>query len=703
MTADDRVGDSLLLWEPSAERVSRTRIYAFARTLKTAGEVDAIPRPGAVDYEALHSWSVAHAERFWPALWRFADVVADARTSGAPWDDVVRGLDRLAPRDDTLGPHWFPGARLNFAENLLRRRDTHEALVSWNEHGRQRAMSYADLHQEVARVAASLRAHGIVAGDRVAGFLPNVPEAVIAMLAAASIGAIWSSCSPDFGVKGVLDRFGQITPRILFAADGYRYAGKEIDSLERVRDIAAAIPEIERVVVVPYLRPTPSLGGIRSAMSWQAWLEDAVGASTAGAKVAQAAVAPLPFARLPFDHPLYIMYSSGTTGLPKCMVHGAGGTLLQHLKEHILHTDLTGQDRIFYFTTCGWMMWNWLVSALAVGATVVLYDGSPMARATRPARGASERGTDILWQLAEEERVTVFGTSAKYLALAEKEGMEPGRVRDLSSLRTMLSTGSPLAPPSFDWVYDAVKRDVCLSSISGGTDIISCFALGNPAGAVWRGELQVPGLGMKVDVFDEGGRPVRGEPGELVCTLAFPSMPVAFWNDPDGSRYRAAYFERYPNVWRHGDWAQWTPHGGLIITGRSDATLNPGGVRIGTAEIYRQVEQLPEIVESLVVGQDIGSDRDRDVRIVLFVRLRESLTLDDPLRDRIRRQIRDTTSPHHVPKVIVQVADIPRTISGKITELAVRDVIHGRPVKNSDALANPVSLELFRDLAELRP
>jgi acetoacetyl-CoA synthetase len=626
------------------------------------------------DFPSLYQWSVERPEAFWPEVWEFCGVVADERPGKPPWDNVVVGLDRMAPPDPELGPSWFTGARLNFAENLLRYGDDREALVFWNERGQQRALSYRELGREVGAVASALRAQGVTAGDRVAGFLPNLPETVIAMLAAAGIGAVWSSCSPDFGTGGVLDRFGQIRPRILFCADGYRYAGKQIDCLERVREIRERIPEIERVVVVPYLRERPDLAPVGDAVLWKEWC----GGLPSGP------AAPLP--RFGFDHPLYIMYSSGTTGLPKCMVHGAGGTLLQHLKELVLHTDLTRDDRIFYFTTCGWMMWNWLVSSLGVGATIVLFDGAPL---TPPA---------ILWDLAERERVTVFGTSAKYLALAQKEGLEPARTHDLSALRAILSTGSPLAAHSYDYAYERIKRDLHLASISGGTDIISCFALGNPTAPVWRGELQTRGLGMAVQVFDPEGRPVREREGELVCTRPFPSMPVSFWNDPGGAKYRSAYFSHYPGVWRHGDWARLTEHDGLVILGRSDATLNPGGVRIGTAEIYRQVEQLPEVVESLVVGQEWQGD----VRIVLFVRLREGVALDASLADRIRRRVRDHASPHHVPRKILQVPDIPRTISGKITELAVRDVIHGRPVTNTDALANPGALEWFRELEELR-
>ena len=685
----DGAGREGLLWTPSADRASQTNLVRFARQMQLAHGVACFPHGGGLEYGILHEWSVERPELFWPAVWRFGGVLADDRDGAGAWDEVLLGGARMAPPDATRGPRWFTGARLNFAEQLLRFRDDRDALISWNEGGRRTAVTYAELFRQVQQVAAALRAHGIGAGDRVAGFLPNIPEAVIAMLACATLGAVWSSCSPDFGVTGVVDRFGQIAPRVLVACDGYHYAGKRIDTLERVGTIASQLPAIELVVIVPYLNDSPDLSGMRAARCWDEWLS-AAARGEADANDRGWTTQSIPFERFAFDHPLYIMYSSGTTGLPKCMVHGAGGTLLQQLKEHLLHGDLRRDDRIFYFTTCGWMMWNWLVSALAVGSTVVLYDGAP----------AMPRG--ILWQMAADERVTVFGTSAKALALAEKDGVRPGRDYDLGALRCLLSTGSPLAPASFDYVYREIKSDLQLSSISGGTDIISCFALGNPAGPVWRGELQVPGLGMAVEIFDELGNPVNGEPGELVCTRPFPSMPIAFWNDADGAKYRAAYFETYPNVWRHGDWAERTVHGGYVISGRSDATLNPGGVRIGTAEIYRQVEQLSEVLESVVVGQDIGDSHDRDVRIVLFVRLREGVTLDEALRARIVHQIRANTSPHHVPKVIAAVADIPRTISGKITELAVREVIHGRPVKNVDALANPGALALFADRPELR-
>jgi acetoacetyl-CoA synthetase len=671
MSAETGLSDQPM-WVPSAEQVARANLTAFIARVQGLGERTREVR----DFESLYAWSVRDLELFWTEVWRFCGVISERRRDESICERVLIGRDRMAPPDPELGPRWFVGTHLNFAENLLRYRDDREALVFWNEQGPQRRLTYAELYDEVTRVAAGFRAMGVGTGDRVAGYLPNLPETVIAMLAATSLGAIWSSCSPDFGVPAVLDRFGQIEPKVLVCADGYLYGGKRIDCMARAAEIASRVSAIQHVVVVPYLDARPPLDAIRGAVAWSS-----VGAGEANVTLA--------FERLPFDHPVYIMYSSGTTGLPKCMVHGAGGTLLQHLKELVLHTDLTRESRIFYFTTCGWMMWNWLVSSLAVGATLLLYDGAPLLESE-----------PTLWNMAQHERATVFGTSAKWIALCEKRGLEPARTHDLSALASILSTGSPLAEHSFDYVYRCVKPDVRLSSISGGTDIISCFALGNPIGPVWRGEIQTRGLGMKVEVFDAAGRSMMGAPGELVCTAPFPSMPVAFWNDPDGDKYRAAYFERYPNAWRHGDWAELTAHGGMIIYGRSDATLNPGGVRIGTAEIYRQVEQLPEILESLVIAQDLPGGTG-DVRIVLFVRLVPGAVLDAGLESRIRAGIRTNASPHHVPKVIVQVADIPRTISGKITELAVREVVHGRPVSNADALANPQALELFRNLPQL--
>jgi acetoacetyl-CoA synthetase len=545
-----------------------------------------------------------------------------------------------------------------------------------NERGMRSTLSYRELRSEVGRIADGLRAAGVVSGDRVAGFLPNIPEAVVAMLATTSLGAIWSSCSPDFGVHGVLDRFGQIAPKVLFTADGYFYAGKQPDSLAQMAQVLAKLPTITQVVLIPYVDPQPDPQRLGAAAArTRLWGEF----GTPG----QAPV----FAELPFNHPLYILYSSGTTGVPKCIVHGAGGTLLQHQKEHLLHVDLKRSDRLFYFTTCGWMMWNWLVSALATGATLVLYDGSPFH--PRPV---------ALWTLAHEERITIFGTSAKYLSALEKHNLATSDYLDLSGLRTLLSTGSPLLPEGFDFVYRSIKNDVQLASISGGTDIVSCFALGCPTRPVHRGEIQCRGLGMAVDVVDEAGHALRGERGELVCTAPFPSMPVGFWNDPQDVKYRAAYFERFPGVWYHGDYAAITEYDGVVIYGRSDAVLNPGGVRIGTAEIYSAVESLPQIAEALAIGQDWESD----VRVVLFVRLQPGVQLDEALKREIRTTIRTQTTARHVPAKIIAVPDIPRTLSGKITELAVRNVVHGLPVKNVDALANPGALEHFRDLPELQ-
>ncbi len=644
------------LWTPNKDLIERANLTRFLKHVRRECDSD------IHSYAALYRWSVEHPERFWPQVWAFCGIKA-----GKTWDAVL-GNGHTMP-----GTRWFTGARLNFAENLLRYRDERPALIFRCEHdGHRVSLSYRELHARVAALAGALKKSGVKTGDRVAGFMPNRPETIIAMLAATSIGAIWSSCSPDFGINGVLDRFGQIEPKVLFTCDGYFYAGKTIDSLERIRGVLEKLPSVQRVVVVPYAGSQPDISTVFHAVHWSDYLTDA---------------REIEFAQLPFDHPIYIMYSSGTTGVPKCIVHGAGGTLIQHLKELVLHTDLKREDMIFYFTTCGWMMWNWLVSSLAVGATVLLYDGSPF----HPQH-------DILWRIAEEENISVFGTSAKYLSAAKKFNVRPRHKYALSRLRIITSTGSPLLPENSEYVYREIKTDICLSSISGGTDIISCFALGNPLLPVYAGELQCRGLGMAVEIWSEDGKPLRGRAGELVCVKPFPSMPVQFWNDPDGRKYHDAYFDYFPGVWRHGDWAELTERDGLIIYGRSDATLNPGGVRIGTAEIYRQVEKLPEIVESLAVGQDWQGD----VRVILFVRLREGVKLDEALSRKIRITIRDNTSPRHVPAKIISVSDIPRTISGKITELAVRNVIHNRPVKNTDALANPQALEHYKNLPELQ-
>jgi acetoacetyl-CoA synthetase len=566
------------------------------------------------------------------------------------------------------GAKWFPDAKLNFAENLLGRRDATDAIVFWGEDRVRRKLSHKNLYDLVSRLAQALADAGVKKGDRVAGYLPNLPESAAAMLATASLGAIWSSCSPDFGVQGVLDRFGQIEPKVLFCADGYLYGGKEFDCQEKVEAVLARLPSVEQCVVIDYLG-RPATAGV-SLLEFVEAFEPA----------------ELRFEQFDFNHPLCILYSSGTTGVPKCIVHGAGGTLLQHLKEHRLHSDVKPDDRLFYFTTLGWMMWNWLVSGLASGATLLLYDGSPF----------MQRGR-LLFDLADAEGMTHFGTSAKFIDAIAKAGLKPRETHRLEKLRAVLSTGSPLAPEGFDYVYEEVKSDVCLASISGGTDIVSCFMLGNPAAPVWRGEIQAKGLGMAVEVFDEQGNSLVNEKGELVCTRPFPSMPLGFWNDPDGAKYRAAYFEKYPNVWRHGDWCEITAHGGLVIHGRSDAVLNPGGVRIGTAEIYRQVEQLEEVLEALVIGQEWQGD----VRVVLFVKLKEGLSLSEELMGSIKRRIRENTTPRHVPAKILQVADIPRTKSGKIVELAVREAVHGRDVKNLEALANPGALDYFRNRTEL--
>ena len=643
------------LWSPSSEQIANARVTAFRQDVSHRWGVP------LADFEALYQWSIHEPARFWESVWDFCQVVSQCR-----FDTVLTDGDKLP------GASWCNGAQLNFAENLLPRDDASPAIIFRNEHGPRREISWADLRRQVAQFAATLRRCGIQPGDRVAGWLPNIPEAVVAMLASASIGAVWSSCSPDFGVQGVLDRFGQIAPRVLIAVDGYVYGGKSFEVLDKLYAVRKALPSVEQLVIVPYLTDEPDLTLFPDAALWAEFLD------TSAERIE--------FAPLPFAHPLYILYSSGTTGVPKCIVHGAGGTLLKHLSELVLHCDLRRDERICYYTTTGWMMWNWLVSSLAVGATIVLYDGSPAA----PHAG-------VLFDLVDQEQINVFGTSAKYLASIDKAGVKPIASHRLTSLRAILSTGSPLMSESFDYVYQSIKADVLLSSISGGTDLIGCFALGCPVLGVVRGELQTRALGCRVEIYDDAGHSLPQGAGELVCTAPFPSVPVSFWNDPGDEKFRQAYFDRWPNVWRHGDWAELTPRGGMIIYGRSDAVLNPGGVRIGTAEIYRQVEQLPEVLESLAIGQQW----DGDVRVVLFVKLRPGVALDDALRQRIVRQIRLNTTPRHVPAKIIAVPDIPRTKSGKIVELAVRDVVHDRPIKNAEALLNPEALEHFRSLPEL--
>ncbi|QSL92655.1 acetoacetate--CoA ligase [Ectopseudomonas toyotomiensis] len=646
------------LWTPSAERIAASRMDAFRRFINDRHALH------LADYPALHAWSVEQREAFWQAIVDYFDI-----RFHAPAERVLREGPAMPDAQ------WFPGATLNFAEHLLRRRDGHPALVAIGEDGSREQLSHAQLAAHVAGLQRALQNSGVGIGDRVAAFMPNTWQTVVGMLATASLGATWSSCSPDFGTQGVIDRFGQIEPKVLIAAAGYRYAGKQIDLTDKLNEILPQLPSLERLVIVPYSRDEASPTDYKSVARTTLWQD-----------FYQPGGAPQ-FTPVPFDQPLYILYSSGTTGVPKCIVHGVGGTLLQHVKELGLHTDLGPDDTLFYYTTCGWMMWNWLISGLALGATLVLYDGSPFH--PEPAR---------LIDLIDAEDISIFGTSAKFIAALEKAGVIPRESHKLSRLKAILSTGSPLAHESFEYIYRDVKRDLCLSSISGGTDIVSCFALGNPTLPVWRGELQCKGLGMDVQVWNDNGQAVTGEKGELVCARHFPSIPVGFWNDADGEKFRAAYFATFPGVWAHGDYAEETAHGGLVIHGRSDAVLNPGGVRIGTAEIYRQVEKVPQVLESIVIGQDWQGD----VRVVLFVRLRDGVTLDDNLREEIRRVIRTNTTPRHVPAKIIQVADIPRTLSGKIVELAVRNVVHGRPVKNTDALANPQALELYRSLAELR-
>jgi acetoacetyl-CoA synthetase len=643
------------LWEPSEQRIKETNMFRFMQTVnQTQGT-------NCTDYSELYQWSVENIEAFWAEMWRFAGIKA-SKDYQRPIDDPTR----------MVGAQWFTESRLNFAENLLRYRDEETALIFKGEDTVRRSFTYKELYTATAKVAAALRQAGIVAGDRVVGFMPNMPESIIAMLAATSIGAIWSSCSPDFGIKGVLDRFGQTRPRILFTADGYFFKGKAIDSLAKISKIIKEIPSIEKIVVVPYTQETPDLSNLPGAINYHYFSSNDA--------------SEIEFAQLPFEHPLYIMYSSGTTGLPKCMVQSAGGVLLHQMKELLLHTDLKRDDTIFYFTTCGWMMWNWLTTSLAVGATLILYDGNPF-----------HPGPDALWRMAEEEKITVFGTSAGYIAALKNAGVKPGKQFDLSPLESLLSTGSPLSKDDFRFIYQEVKADLQLASISGGSDLNGCFALGNPMGPVYEGELQCRGLAMKVFAYDENGTPVVGTQGELVCTAPFPSMPIYFWDDKDGKKYQAAYYEGFPGVWTHGDFIEVTERGGLIMYGRSDATLNPGGVRIGTAEIYRIIEQMEEIEDSVVVGQKWQNDS----RVILFVKMKSSGDLTDELQQMIRKDIRSNASPRHVPVKIIEVPDIPYTLNMKKVELAVQKMIHGQEVKNKDALKNPKTLDYFADIKEL--
>jgi len=640
------------MWKPSVEQIERSQMFEFKEFINTRHGLN------LDSYTDLHDWSVDNIHEFWAFAWEFFDIIHTQ-----PYTQVVDDVSKMP------GAKWFTGARLNFAENLLRRRDDKTALIFKGESQPVRKLTYAELYSEVAKTAAALRTAGVEKGDRVAGFVPNMPESIIAMLATTSIGAIWSSSSPDFGIKGVLDRFSQIEPKVLFAANGYFYNGKFHDSLEKLKGILHDLPSVEKVVVIPYSDEDPDICIISNSILFSDFIDNDE--------------EEIEFEQLPFDHPLYIMYSSGTTGLPKSIVHGAGGTLLQHLKELQLHCDLCEQDTIFYFTTCGWMMWNWLVSSLVTGASLVLYDGAPFFP-----------DANAMWKMAEELGITVFGTSAKFIAGSEAAGNKPISTNDLSNVRLILSTGSPLMEENFDYIYRDVKKDVQLASISGGTDIVSCFAGGSPMLPVYRGELQCSGLAMDVDAFDHKGKSSRNAKGELVCKKAFPSMPIYFWNDPDGQKYHNAYFDKFENIWYHGDYIEINDHGGVTIFGRSDATLNPGGVRIGTAEIYRVVEQMAEVADSLVVGVQSNGDE----QVALFLKMDEGAILNDNLINQIKSSIRANCSPRHVPSIIKSVEDIPYTISGKKVELAVKKIIHGEEVTNKDALANPEALDCFKGI-----
>lgn len=648
--------DSEPIWKPSPHCIENANMTRFIKAVNRHYGLT------LSSYDELHKWSLGNLQDFYRLLWDFCGLIVSSK-----------GKQNIHATPDLFKSKFFEDAFLNYAENLLKPRPSDTpALIFWSEDKTKKTLTYGELYKQVAQLAAYLKSIGVAKGDRVAGYVPNTPEAVIAMLAATSLGAIWSSCSPDFGVNSLLDRFGQIAPKILFMAEGYYYNGKHFDCLDKVDTLIKELPSLNKIIVFSYKQQAPSLPESPKIIRWEESLESFKDVET------------IDFAQVPFNHPVFIMYSSGTTGAPKCIVHGVGGTLLQHLKEHQLHCDIKPEDKLFYFTTCGWMMWNWQVSALASKATLCLFDGSPAG--------------SILWDYAEQEKITHFGTSAKYIDFLQKSGIHPKAQHDLSYMRMIASTGSPLMPESFDFVYQHISPNVHLASISGGTDIIACFALGNPIGPTWRGELQVPGLGMDVSVFNDAGKPVIAQKGELVCKNPFPSMPIYFWGDEGDKKYHGAYFEKFPGVWCHGDYVEHTIHGGFIIYGRSDTVLNPGGVRIGTAEIYRQVEQIPEVFESLVVGQNWAGD----VRVILFLVLKQGFTLTPDLIDKIKQQIRVQASPRHIPAKIIQVADIPRTKSGKIVEVSVRDIIHGSPVLNSSALANPEALKLYENIEELQ-
>jgi acetoacetyl-CoA synthetase len=644
------------LWQPKLKRQKNAHITRFMTLCSKQRNIEII------NYPELYQWSINDSPAFWDMLWDYAEVVAEKKG-----DQVVLDKEKMP------GAKWFPDARLNYAENLLAKgQENQVAIIFQSENGPTRQLSYRNLYRQVSQLVQALIADDVKPGDRVVGILPNFPETVIAMLATASIGAVWSSCSPDFAAPAVVDRFSQINPKVLFVCDGYHFNGKEYGCLDQIEPIVKALSSVTRTVLIPYI----DIDFDKNGSQWTLWGDYC--AEFSGSRA-------ISFAQMAFDEPLFILFSSGTTGPPKCIVHGVGGTLLQHLKEHLLHVDVHPGDCLFYFTTCGWMMWNWLVSGLASGATLVLYDGSPL-----------YPRSDVLFDLIDDFKINIFGISAKYIEVIKKSALVPKKNHNLESLKTILSTGSPLAAEAFDYVYAAIKSDLCLASISGGTDIISCFILGCPILPVYRGEIQCPGLAMSVEVFDDNGEPLASGKGELVCTAAFPSMPVRFWNDPGQHHFRAAYFEKFPGVWCHGDYVSWTEHGGMIIYGRSDAVLNPGGVRIGTAEIYRQMEPLAEVQESLVVGQQYRGN----CRIIMFVVLRRGLQLSDPLKDKIKQHIKKNTSPRHVPAIIFQVTDIPRTKSGKIVEIAVRDIFNGLPVTNRYVLANPESLKQYEELAQ---